>query len=109
MKDTDDEFDVIYICQKDSYGNNHVVTTVSWLRHPPIIKESNISKLLLGLFGEWESGLVAFDHSGRVVRNAISPSIQRGNMVFPFHAAGLEEDALRTLVKKFEWDHFWLD
>lgn len=106
MKDTNNEFEVIYICGRhgSSYGE-HFTSSCSWLRHPPICEKSNISILLsrLSFLGK-DAGLLAFDRDGRVVRRTVFPCIERGNMVFPFYAGGLEKDALRRLIKRYEYD-----
>ncbi|XP_074374805.1 putative nucleoredoxin 1-1 [Apium graveolens] len=111
LKDTDNEFEVICICERDGspspYGE-HVISSCSWLRHPPICLGSNISKLLYRLsFMGKDAGLLAFDRDGRVVRRTVFPSIERGNMVFPFYGGGLEKDALRRLIKRYEWDLYF--
>lgn len=107
VKDTDAKFQVIHIHRKEgpSYSE-HIGATTSWLRRPPFHEESHISKLFFHLFRN-RVGLLAFDCDGRVVRKTIFPSIEEGNMDFPFHAGGLEEVVLADLVKRYEWDFWW--
>lgn len=69
-----------------------------WLRHPPLPRRSNIAKLLCRLFRK-AVGLVAFDRDGTVVRRSTYPSIEKGNMDFPFYGSGLEKEALIEVIE----------
>lgn len=107
VKGTDNEFEVIHICKNKkaySYGKN--IAPVSWLRHPsgnPSHRRPNIvTEILSRVFRGNVVGLFAFEHDGRVVRRTLFPSIEEGNLDFPF--GDLEKEFLRELVDKFEWD-----
>ncbi|XP_074366446.1 putative nucleoredoxin 1-1 [Apium graveolens] len=114
MKNTTNEFEVIYISYKvqGSLYKGHVAATRSltsppfaldspWLTHPAFAYESDESKLLLSVF-HFGRGLLAFDKDGRLLRRTICP-FETKDVDFPFHYGSLESDAVVELVIRFRW------
>lgn len=104
MKKSGDPFEVIYVpykphkcfsfCKHDS--------TLPWLTAPPFLWNSK-KRYLVGHVFRGETGLLAFDGDGRVVRRTKNPHIQEGNVHFPFYDGGLEAEALKDLIDSFQW------
>ncbi|KAL8110213.1 putative nucleoredoxin 1 [Apium graveolens] len=112
MKGKDDGFEVISVTYKDKHplfslkSKDKDVASVPWLRHRPFGMKSKSLELLLRIFKE-DYGLLAFDHDGRVVRRTSHPTIERGNMDFPFYSGSLEKELLKEINTKFEDDCYW--
>lgn len=101
MKGTENEFEVIHICEKQMSSYFKHVATMSGLRLP-VRAGSKEYKLIVRVLRQG-FGLLAFDSDGRLVRRTVSPSIKKGNMEFPFYAGSLEKDVSRELKDRFDW------
>ncbi|KAL6583613.1 hypothetical protein OROMI_002902 [Orobanche minor] len=108
LKGTADEFEVIHIVEEtfDNETNVCDVANLPWFVQPAGAAEGYECNLF-NFYKKYDCynggcSLVAFDRDGRLVRRTIYPTVEDLN--FPFHAGGLEEEALPQLIEAFEWD-----
>ncbi|KAL8096971.1 putative nucleoredoxin 1 isoform X1 [Apium graveolens] len=97
MKGTDDEFEVIHIFCDEKFSTR-IKAPVPWLMHPPFDKNTFADKFMCSVFGN-ESGLLAFDADGSVVRVTAFPQFG-DNRSFPFYHNGNMEDEVLLDVKE---------
>ncbi|XP_074381130.1 putative nucleoredoxin 2 [Apium graveolens] len=97
MKGTSDEFEVIHV--HHGMRSYRVVAAMPWLIHIPFNEDSFGHKFIDDAFRGVNSGLLAFDRDGSVVRRALWPAV--GEEVFPFHVYGdLENEVFADLIRK---------
>ncbi|KAL6541947.1 hypothetical protein OROGR_011433 [Orobanche gracilis] len=107
LKGTADEFEVIHIVEEtfDNETRERHLANLPWFVQSGAVEGYecnlfNFYKKYIGYAGG--CSLVAFDRDGRLVRRTIYPTVEDLN--FPFHAGGLEKEALSQLIELFEWD-----